>query len=169
MNGQRQIPTCKRLLTTLLLLLCCAAMISCNSSHSYTQSNSTVETNQIDQNPSKMSFEESEKQRLESLLKDFRHPLSEIAPQPSSESLGALWGRGYEVNGQDIQCMVYLYNHQSEHAAVFERLAAQLPEGAHHPLPSSNGALLFYGYQLSADPKATYVLNDLASAFAGEE
>lgn len=101
-----------------------------------------------------------------------RTPLTESAPEPAPESIGALGGLSFAASSPDVRASVYVFTSQSEHAAAVTKLTATVPPKGLLILHGSNGRLLFFGWTRTDGPAredAKYRLADLISAFSGDE
>lgn len=150
-------------------LLCFLAFIfstSCcqnsNEKMSGSNANNLIETKMKD-------LIEKEKIRINKLLQNFAMKLKPIEVIPSVDVVGALSGSGYQVEGAQVYCMIYIYEDQTAHEAANAIIAENQTQIMQKKLISSNGRLFFWGYTTAEDKNSEYVLNALASAFAGDE
>lgn len=140
-----------------LLLISCSKEIKGN-----------MESNKLNSN--KMSnYLEHEKEKIENLMKSFSRPLKEIKAIPSASEMSALYAIGYEVIDADVFCMIYFYENQQQHQTALKLLRNNPVAQKENSITSSNGGLFFWGYQKTDNSSSKYILNDLVSAFSGEE
>ena len=103
-------------------------------------------------------------QRTRALLSSERVGVTlwEVPPKPAPEVIDAWAGVGFYADG--VFASVYIFSHQREHEAAFEKLRALTPQGV-TVWQTSNGPNLFYGYTSGDDA----LLTTMSSAFAGDE
>ncbi|MFW6328228.1 MAG: hypothetical protein ACOC2F_07965 [Bacteroidota bacterium] len=127
-----------------------------------------MEPNKLNSN--KMSnYLEHEKEKVKHLMRNFSKPLKEIKAIPSASEMSALYAIGYEVIDEDVICTIYIYENQQQHETALKLLRNNLAAQKENSITSSNGGLFFWGYQKTDDSRSKYILNDLVSAFSGEE
>jgi hypothetical protein len=138
-------------------------LISCSQ-----KKRGNMELNKI--NSIKMSdYIEHEKEKVKHLMKSFPKPLKEIKAIPSADEMSALYAIGYEVIDEDILCAIYIYENQQQHETALKLLRNNPVVQKENSITSSNGGLFFLGYYKKENSKSKFVLNDLVSAFSGEE
>lgn len=138
-------------------------LISCSQ-----KTKGNMELNKL--NSTKMSnYLEHEKEKVELLMKNFSKPLKEIKAIPSASELSALYAIGYEVTDEDVFCVIYIYENQQLHETARKLIRKNPSAQNENSITSSNGGLFFWGYQKTDSSRSKYILNDLVSAFSGEE
>lgn len=88
--------------------------------------------------------------------------LWEVPPMVAPEAIDAWAGVGFYADGAFAS--VYVFGHQRDHEAAFEKLRDVTPDGV-IVWHTSNGAKLFYGYTTDHED----LLITMVSAFAGDE
>jgi hypothetical protein len=90
-------------------------------------------------------------------------------PDPTCERLGAIGGFGLLIEDHCVRLSVYLFKEwgQGQHQA--DALAASMATSEQESIVAVNGSLLFLGTAPRGDDTAHFALNDLCSAFAGQE
>ncbi|WP_372947686.1 hypothetical protein [Mariniphaga sp.] len=115
------------------------------------------------------NYLEHEKEKVKHLMRSFSKPLKEIKAIPSATEMSALYAIGYEVIDEDVLCTIYIYENQKQHETALKLLKNNKAAQKENSITSSNGGLFFWGYQKTGDSRSKYILNDLVSAFSGEE
>lgn len=118
---------------------------------------------------------EKERARLDQLMDESRTrvTLRVVPARPAAAELGALDGVGYEADNPAVHAVVYIFERSGPQADAVAKLRAGAPgDGDVRVLHGINGRMLFFGYtRIDGDDGhlAKYRLNDMISAFSGDE
>ncbi len=138
-------------------------LISCSQTNKGNLESDKLKSNKMS------NYLEHEKEKVEQLMKSFSKPLKEIKATPSAREMNALYAIGYEVKDEGVLCAIYVYENQQQHEAALKLLRDNSVAQKENSLTSSNGGLFFWGYHKTEYSRSKYILNDLVSAFSGEE
>ncbi|MBN8232744.1 hypothetical protein JYK02_35025 [Corallococcus macrosporus] len=94
--------------------------------------------------------------------------LSPMDPVPSVQELGAQAGFGRAWKARSVRASVYLFDSYTEASAAEDTLRARVPEGLRGS-GTVNGNLLVWATADATDEAGQAIINDVLSAFAGEE
>ena len=115
------------------------------------------------------NYLEHEKEKISRLMNSFSKPLKETTAILSADEMSALYAIGYEVIDEDVFCIIYVYENQQQHETALKSIKNNPIVQPNNSITSSNGGLFFWGYHTTDNSKSKYILNDLTSAFSGEE
>lgn len=160
-----------------LIAFCLFGMIACQTSHE--NSINELESPNLNETPAKteldtgsMKFEHKDWLDMVFNNADTGIELENVSALLPPEQIGAQAAIGYSAQEPELWISVYQFDSNSLHEKAIQELRENLPFDNAIVGAGGNGALLIFGY---ASPTGDdlydefHPLNDLLSAFAGEE